>query len=58
MMRILICQAMPSIALPAFAWLGRTSTLVAALLAISPANVLPRMSKSEEQPMSSSFAVM
>ena len=58
MIRILTCQAIPSIAWTALVWLGRTSTLVAVLPAISSSNRLPRMSKSVEQPISSSFAAM
>ena len=54
--RILTCQAIRSIAWTALAWLGRTSTLVAVLPAISSANVLPRTSNSVERPISSSFA--
>ena len=46
MIRIFTCEAILSKAWTASAWHGRTSTLVAALPAISSANVLPRMSKS------------
>ena len=54
-MCVLTCQAIPSVAWTAFVWLGKTSTLFASLPAISSANLLPRISKSEEQPISSSF---
>ena len=46
----------PSLAWTAFAWLGRISTLFAALPVISSANVLPQMSISVDEPISSSLA--